>query len=686
MKIVKCSNGHFYDSDSYKSCPHCENNLFSEDMATVHAPTDRLYDDKTFSLYGESEGERTMPADLFGDMGGYDAYSGGSGGYSGSGGPYTSDYASYDRKDNDYYADDEEGTVPVDLDVDMTIPADISPSSLSDQVLNAMNPDIPPAPTKDYMPRHEVSKTPAGPAYSDAPVHAASPVYSSGPAYDERPVYPETQPYPDNSPYSEQPIRPLEIDKEIEKAPADGFGRDYGVSEYSDDAAGGRTKLTISPSLNRPKPSSWPADNGENSIDFEAEREVEEYAASQEFSPMSSAFHTAKFDQSMESADEDKDLVEAEEAAVEEAVEEAEEAAVEEAAVEEEAVEEEAAIEDVAVEEAAVEDAAAEEDVIAEDIKIEADEIFLPEDDEYIPEFDDEVIPFEDDSYDMESTGLEDEGFEDLPDIQLGGASFSGEGEAVSEDLPDIQLEEAAISDEEAAVFEKEAPISTEEAAAYEEEPGFLEEAEEAPEEEPASLEEAEEAPEEEPAFFREAEEESEEEPASLEEAEEAPEEEPVSFEEEAANPFFIPEISFEENTDGQDSEGLVDDLKTIELPVDEDYTVCLKTAGWLVCVEGEEAGRSMVIYDGINTIHPQGEGLSISHARDTSDGKEAAVIYNNESGQFRIQIGFSGLMIYVNDSLVLQPAQLRDRDRISWGSSEYIFVPFCDDNFRWQQ
>ena len=667
MNIVKCSNGHFYDADSYRSCPHCENNLFSEDMATVNVPADKLYDDKTFSLYGESEGEKTMPADLSGDIGGYSSYPGSSDGYPGSGGPYSPAPGSYARKDSAYYPDDEEGTVPADLDGDMTIPADISPSSLSDQVLSAMNPDILSGPTRDYTPHKAAPGTPD------------SPVYSNPPAHTESPVYPEARPYTDNPPYSNDSLWPGEIGKGRETAPAERYGGESRASEYSDGTAGGRTKLTISPSLNRPKPSSWPADNGENSIDFEAEREAEEYAASQEFNPMSDAFHAAKLDQSMESVDEDKDEVG----------------------------------------EAAAEDAVEKEAAISEEIRPEADEIFLPEADEYIPEFDDEVIPIEDDSYEMESIGLEADGFGDLPDIQAGeilnpaeeaavfgeeSASFEEEAEALKEE-PVSYEEEAMNPAEEAAVFEKDTPIPFEEEVVCEDE---------ASEEHPASFEEEEGA--------------SEEESVSFKESEEVSEEESASPEKEAGNPFFIPEISFEENMDSQASEDLADDSRITDLPVGEnafeeeagmdseenidfgegaesesshdpedtidpdrtylrdedDHTVCLKTTGWLVCIDGEAAGCSMEIYDGINAIHPLAEGICIRQAWDNSDGKEAVIIYDKESGQFRIQAGFSGMMIYVNDSLVLQPVRLRDRDRISVGSSEYIFVPFCDDNFRW--
>ena len=41
MKLMKCSNGHFYDGDVYSECPHCKNNL--EENICV---TEKLHRDK----------------------------------------------------------------------------------------------------------------------------------------------------------------------------------------------------------------------------------------------------------------------------------------------------------------------------------------------------------------------------------------------------------------------------------------------------------------------------------------------------------------------------------------------------------------------------------------------------------------------------------------------------------------
>ena len=54
MAIIKCSNGHYYDSDKYPQCPHCGNFSLDEDDRTMSArdlPTfDPADDDKTVSL------------------------------------------------------------------------------------------------------------------------------------------------------------------------------------------------------------------------------------------------------------------------------------------------------------------------------------------------------------------------------------------------------------------------------------------------------------------------------------------------------------------------------------------------------------------------------------------------------------------------------------------------------------
>ena len=35
MKLSKCANGHFYDSDKYPECPYCNTDLL-KDHAIVH--------------------------------------------------------------------------------------------------------------------------------------------------------------------------------------------------------------------------------------------------------------------------------------------------------------------------------------------------------------------------------------------------------------------------------------------------------------------------------------------------------------------------------------------------------------------------------------------------------------------------------------------------------------------------
>ena len=38
MKLSKCANGHFYDSDKYPECPYCNTDLL-KDHAIVHEAT-----------------------------------------------------------------------------------------------------------------------------------------------------------------------------------------------------------------------------------------------------------------------------------------------------------------------------------------------------------------------------------------------------------------------------------------------------------------------------------------------------------------------------------------------------------------------------------------------------------------------------------------------------------------------
>lgn len=715
MNIVKCENGHFYDADSYKKCPHCENEIFSDDLSTVGTSSDRLYDDKTFSLYSDGEEEKTLPSDMFGRESHYgeefESHDGdffGKDYYPDDGeGTIPADYdseggipADYDRGGGIPADFDGEGTIPADYDGEGTIPMDgrmisslsagghhdyaASPDSIPSSEYEATIPaqiDVNPEDIPDYFAegygREEKAPDSFGGAYG---MEGKAPdSFGSG--------YGMVEKAPDSfgGAYGME-----------EKAP-DSFGSGYGLEEKAPDSLGSgfssgdhfggdyheerpvvpmresygeeaqpekHSRLTISPSFNRTKASSWPADNGENSIDFEAER----LHAGTDYSPLSEAFHAGKLDRSL-STDEglegpaDLEGLEAEEDLRSQPdPENPSNPMAEEEEISNIGWDDIPEYDDEVI--------PAEED--PEDDKGDSDEVFGLEEinqDETDP--DDDIA----DDINLEEIGLEEIGLEELPQEEVVSDGLNPEeieseendlDEAVSDDFDSDETgpEEIAMEDFELEKVDPESFI-TEDVS---------------------------------PDTF--ATEESDPEESIPEEINEE-----INTEEDDFNPFIIPDIPSIDDGDQDDTINPVeyksyeyantDEEKSEEEAIREDFDRTIiyeesdrRIAGWLVCVSGSQYGHSQEIMTGPNRINlwdnPDSIILMQNDESETPDN--AFITYDPSNGQFRIQVGRSGLMIYVNDELVLVPRVLKDRDRISLGDGEYIFAAFCDDRFAWDQ
>ena len=66
------------------------------------------------------------------------------------------------------------------------------------------------------------------------------------------------------------------------------------------------------------------------------------------------------------------------------------------------------------------------------------------------------------------------------------------------------------------------------------------------------------------------------------------------------------------------------------------------------------------------------------------SRDKHAIIIYEPKGNIFIIQAGESKELFYLNDSVVLSPTEMKPYDTITIGASKLLFVPFCSDNFNW--
>jgi hypothetical protein len=107
---------------------------------------------------------------------------------------------------------------------------------------------------------------------------------------------------------------------------------------------------------------------------------------------------------------------------------------------------------------------------------------------------------------------------------------------------------------------------------------------------------------------------------------------------------------------------------------------------GWLVCIKGEYIGQSFNLKAGANFIG-RGMTMDVPLAKDTkvSRDKHAIITYDPQNRVFFVQPGESRGLTYVNGALLLAAGQLEKGAKIAVGGCEFIFIPFCGDDFTWE-
>ncbi len=107
---------------------------------------------------------------------------------------------------------------------------------------------------------------------------------------------------------------------------------------------------------------------------------------------------------------------------------------------------------------------------------------------------------------------------------------------------------------------------------------------------------------------------------------------------------------------------------------------------GWLVCIEGKDKGKDYRIEAKNNTIG-RSESMDICISGDDTISREnhARLAYDVKHNAFHLVPAESTNSIYLNDEPVYIPTKLNEDDVIEFGESKFVFIPFCDDKFNWQ-
>lgn len=107
---------------------------------------------------------------------------------------------------------------------------------------------------------------------------------------------------------------------------------------------------------------------------------------------------------------------------------------------------------------------------------------------------------------------------------------------------------------------------------------------------------------------------------------------------------------------------------------------------GWLICVKGECQGRSFEICSGNNTLGRNPDN-DIVIDDSTVSREQAIIIFEPRKQNFSLKPKDNSQFMYTNNKEIVDRIQLTPYMHIEIGEkTEFIFVPFCGENFNWKE
>ena len=106
---------------------------------------------------------------------------------------------------------------------------------------------------------------------------------------------------------------------------------------------------------------------------------------------------------------------------------------------------------------------------------------------------------------------------------------------------------------------------------------------------------------------------------------------------------------------------------------------------GWLVCVKGHDAGKDYRLGARTNTIGRSSKMDVCIRGDDTvTSDVHAKIDYDALNNDFYLLPANNRNTIYLNGAPVYAAQKLAAYDRLRFGRTELLFVPFCGDKFVW--
>ena len=106
---------------------------------------------------------------------------------------------------------------------------------------------------------------------------------------------------------------------------------------------------------------------------------------------------------------------------------------------------------------------------------------------------------------------------------------------------------------------------------------------------------------------------------------------------------------------------------------------------GWLVCVEGPEVGKDYRLYGRINTIgRAEDNDVVLAQEHTVSQKNHVRLAYDAKHNNYQLIPGDGSNVTYLNDEPLYVPQRLNAYDVLEMGETKLMFIPLCNDRFRW--
>jgi len=108
-------------------------------------------------------------------------------------------------------------------------------------------------------------------------------------------------------------------------------------------------------------------------------------------------------------------------------------------------------------------------------------------------------------------------------------------------------------------------------------------------------------------------------------------------------------------------------------------------TVGWLVCLMGSNRGQSYPIFNTTNHIGRNSNmDIIIKNEKTISREDHAVIEYHTDDNTFSISTGNSTNPTLINDTVILNKSDVKNRDIIQLGECRLMLIILCDGSFSW--